>query len=224
MKDEDFISITINEGSVDLEKFPASKVNQLAKKLESSKATARHIRQVAGHPQAAQINLMYHQHTELPPGKNKKRKQRIKPRQSPHKDAEHPASGQFKRYFDPKLTHKYKDRCLKCGDSAYLEGFQCPAKKFQCKACHTFGHFTSLCFQKNQQKQAPYKSRKPKAHQLKAGALYMQDHSISGQSEDSSSDDSFCLQLKTQYTQAGVKHIPTHTHLIANHIIIETYT
>ena len=63
MKDEDFVSRTINEGSVDLDKFPASKVCQLAKKLESSKATARHIRQVAGDPQAAQINLMHHQHT-----------------------------------------------------------------------------------------------------------------------------------------------------------------
>ena len=47
MKDEDFVSRTINEGSVDLEKFPASKVHQLAKKLESSKAMARHIRHVA---------------------------------------------------------------------------------------------------------------------------------------------------------------------------------
>ena len=34
--DEDFISKTIHEGSVDLDKFPASKVYQLAKKYESS--------------------------------------------------------------------------------------------------------------------------------------------------------------------------------------------
>ena len=46
--DEEFVSKTINEGSVDLDKFPASKVCQLAKKYESSKATARHIKQVAG--------------------------------------------------------------------------------------------------------------------------------------------------------------------------------
>ena len=75
MKDEDFVFRTINEGSVDLDKFPASKVCQLVKKLEGSKATARHIRQVAGNPQAAQINLMHHQCTELPSGKNKKTKQ-----------------------------------------------------------------------------------------------------------------------------------------------------
>ena len=44
MRDENFVSRTINEGSIDLDKFPASKVCQLAKKMESSKATARHIR------------------------------------------------------------------------------------------------------------------------------------------------------------------------------------
>ena len=46
LKDEDFASKRINEGSVDLDKFPASRVHQLAKKMESSKATARHIKQV----------------------------------------------------------------------------------------------------------------------------------------------------------------------------------
>ena len=39
LHDEDFVSRTITEGSVDLEKFPASRVHQLAKKFESSKAT-----------------------------------------------------------------------------------------------------------------------------------------------------------------------------------------
>ena len=111
MKDEDFVSRTINDGSLDMDKFPASKVCQLAKKMESSKTTVRHIRQVASDPQAAQINLMHHQHTELPSGKNKERKQGVKPKQSHHKNAEHPPSGQYKRNFDPKLAHKYKDRC-----------------------------------------------------------------------------------------------------------------
>ena len=41
------MSKTINEGSVDMDKFPASKVCQLGKTYESSKATARHIKQVA---------------------------------------------------------------------------------------------------------------------------------------------------------------------------------
>ena len=46
LRDEDFISRTISDGSVDLEKFSASRVRQLAKKSESSKDTACHIKQV----------------------------------------------------------------------------------------------------------------------------------------------------------------------------------
>ena len=53
LRDEDFVSKTISDGGVDLEKFTASNVRLLAKKLESSKATACHIKQVAGDPQAA---------------------------------------------------------------------------------------------------------------------------------------------------------------------------
>ena len=58
MKDEDFNTKTINEGNVDIQKFPASKAHQLAKKMESSKATAKHIRQIAGDLPAAQVQLM----------------------------------------------------------------------------------------------------------------------------------------------------------------------
>ena len=68
MKDEDFVTKKINEGNVDLQKFPTSKVQQLAKKMESSKATAKHIRQVAGDLPVAQIQLMWHQCTQLPAG------------------------------------------------------------------------------------------------------------------------------------------------------------
>ena len=37
MWDEDFVMKTINEGNVDIQKFPASKVCQLAKKMEKLK-------------------------------------------------------------------------------------------------------------------------------------------------------------------------------------------
>ena len=50
LKDEEFISKTINEGSMALDKCPASRVCQLAKKMESSKSTARPIKHVAGDP------------------------------------------------------------------------------------------------------------------------------------------------------------------------------
>ena len=84
---EEFVSKTIIDGNVDLGKFTASRVRQLAKRMESSKDTAKHIKQVAGHPQAEQINLMRHQHTELSSGKHKKKKPFGKPRQPSHKIA-----------------------------------------------------------------------------------------------------------------------------------------
>ena len=77
MKDEDFVTKTINEGNVDIQKFPASKVCQLAKKMESSKATAKHIRQVAGDLPAAQVQLMQHQCTQLPTGNYPRRKMNL---------------------------------------------------------------------------------------------------------------------------------------------------
>ena len=53
LKDEEFVSNTINDISIDLEKFPASTVRQLAKKMEASKATSHHIKQVASDPQVS---------------------------------------------------------------------------------------------------------------------------------------------------------------------------
>ena len=142
---------------------------------------------------------MCHQCTESPSGKYK-RKPPVKQKQVQHKDAEQTQTSHFKKSFDYRLAHNNKDRCNKCGDSAHLEGFQCPAKKFQCKACHKFGHYTSLCFQKI--KKAPYKQRKPKVHQLKAWTIHVHD----SVAEEDSSDDSLCLQLKIQCAQANNKN------------------
>ena len=139
-------------------------MQQLAKKLEISKATACHIKQVAGDPQAVQINLLRHQCTELPACKYKKKRPLGKLKQTNHK---HQGSDSYKlqvqqkKRFDTKGAHMDRNRCYKCGDTVHLEGFQCPAKKYQCKACHKFGHFTSMCYQK---KHAYSKPRRPKAH------------------------------------------------------------
>ena len=46
--------------------------------------------------------------------------------------------------------------------------------------------------------------------------MYVCDNAICGQSEEFSSDDSFCLQLKVQCTQAAFKKVPTPSHLITN--------
>ena len=150
--EEEFDSKTISEGSVDLDKFPASKVHQLAKKYESSKATVRHIKQVAGEMQDTKIHLMRHQWTEPSNGKYKKWKPQAKQRPMQNKNPEQKHPSYHKKFFDPKNAHKQKDRCSKRGDSTHLEGFTCPAKRYRCKSCHKFGHFTSLCFMKGQQK------------------------------------------------------------------------
>ena len=62
----------------------------------------------------------------------------------------------------------------------------------------------------------PFKAKKPKAHQLQAGTLYVQDSALCGQSDESSSEGSFCLQLKIQCNQASNKNIPSPAHLTTN--------
>ena len=120
----------------------------------------------------------------------------MKPRPPSHKNDTSDRQSNYKKSFDAKNVYKNKERCQMCGDSNHIEGFQCPAKKFQCKSCHKCGHFTSLNYQK---KEASFKPRKPNAHMLQMGAVYTCDKSIHGHSEDcSSSDESFCLQVKIQ--------------------------
>ena len=47
--------------------------------------------------------------------------------------------------------------------------------------------------------------------------MYAKESAICGQSEDySSSKDSFCLQIKVQWTQANLQKIPRPAHLITN--------
>ena len=72
MTDNEFIAKNINEGNTDLAHYPAAKVQQMTKKLESSKATAKHIKQHTSSMQGTtQINILLHNHTSLPPKKEK---------------------------------------------------------------------------------------------------------------------------------------------------------
>ena len=192
-------------------------MGQLAKKLESSKATVYHIKQVAGDPQAVQINLMGHQHTELPSSKYKKKRTLWKPKQTNYKHQgsdSHKPQVQQKKKFDTKGAHNDRNRCSKCGDTVHLEGFQCPAKKYQCKACHKFGHFTSMCYQK---KHTYSKPRRPKVHQLQVGTVYACNSASYDHSDDNSAaNDSFCLQVKIKRNQMKEQRVPRPTHLITN--------
>ena len=104
------------------------------------------------------------------------------------------------------------NRYSKCGNTAHQEGFTCPAKKYQCKVCHKFGHFTSQCFQKKQYPQ--HRFRQPKAHQIQVDESY--NHLENYSSDDSSSEDSFCLQVRIRKHTKGMQKPPNTTHLITN--------
>ena len=142
----------------------------------------------------------------------KRKSKQVKQKQAHQKNGEQRPPNQYKKSFDPRLANKNKDRCRKCRDSAHHEGFQCPAKKYQCKVCHKFGYYTSLCFQKAQHKQSNYKHRKPTVHQLTVSTIH-----VHGSNEEAdSSDDSFCLQLKIQHMQAHHKKKQKAACLITN--------
>ena len=82
--------------------------------------------------------------------------------------------------------------------------------------CHKCGHFTSVCYQKNQQTSGTFIPRKPKAHELRAGALYTCQDADGTILEESSSDESFCLQMKVQTTQLTNLQLPKPAYLMTN--------
>ena len=78
------------------------------------------------------------------------------------------------------------------------------------------GHFSRLCYRKRDgyDKKRSLDSRSPKAHQLHIGSIYTQD-SICDQSEESSSDNPFCLQVQLKSSQVETR-IQVPQHIIAN--------
>ena len=108
---------------------------------------------------------------------------------------------EYKRRSDHE--HTRPDRCTKCGYSLHREGFRCLASKHQCKNCHKFGHFNSLCYKKRDKcdnNKRPFGS--PKAHQMKIRSVQTQDALSSQLEEYSTEEDSFCLQLQVPSPQA----------------------
>ena len=167
------MSKTINDSNIDLNKFPASKVRQLAKKMESSKAAAKHIKQVANKPQATQVHFMRHQCTELPLSKfQRKQNKSFKSRQAINKHCQEDKQRErmpqehIRKYSNHQANASHEkypndDRCHKCGDPKHIRGFQYSACKYQCSNCHKSGHFSSLCYKK--QEAYRKRPRSPKA-------------------------------------------------------------
>ena len=75
---------------------------------------------------------------------------------------------------DPSQRDTNQDRCNKCSDPPHVEGFRCPASRYQCKNYHKLGHFSSLCYKKNGY-EGSLEHRSPKAYQLKIGPAHAKD-------------------------------------------------
>ena len=141
LRDEDFVSRTISDGSIDFDKFPVSRVHELAKKLESSKATVRHIKQVSGEPQATQNQFTASPEDRATSTQVQKKKSHAKPRQGNSKllCRNDPHQGQKMKgnHFPPRSNRlppsNNHNRCSKCGNTAHQEGFRCPAKSISAR-------------------------------------------------------------------------------------------
>ena len=182
--------------------------------MESSKATAKHIRQVAGDLPAAQIHLMHHQHTELPTGNYNRQKKAMKQKLQNHRPTEQQMS---KKPFDLRKTDKQSDRCVRCGDTIHARGFQCPSEKnFSVKCVTNLDTSLQSVTRRTNKHQTSFKPRKPKAHQLQAGALYAHQDGDSNVSEESNTDELFCLQMKVQKTQLTNPQLPKPVYLMTN--------
>ena len=102
--------------------------------------------------------MVRHQRTEILPNKAKRKQfqnnrsrsknmrysNEANQQQAPYKKKEF----ENKKALNPRQILQSEDRCHKCGDSKHIEGFQCSAHKYQCRNCHKFSHFSSLCYKK----------------------------------------------------------------------------
>ena len=138
----------------------------MAKKLESSKATAKHIKKHTSTMQgAALINVLRHNCTSLSP-KKKKGSKKLNP--NPNKTTKPQQLQHQKQSNQQQPCERNPNQCTRCGDSPHAQGFNCLAKKYKCKHCTKIGHFTRMCFTKNAHPQPQhYHKGKPKqAHQI----------------------------------------------------------
>ena len=154
---------------------------------------------------------MQHQHTQLHAGNYPRRKLNLTTswKLQNCKTQEVPTAW--------KTSNMQSDKCNRCSNTPHAKGFQCPARKFQCKICHKFGHFTSVCYQKSQgyHPSSLTQSRKPKAQQLRVGALYTL-HDAESSEYESGPEDTFCLQMKIHRTCITHLEVPKPVYLMAN--------
>ena len=184
--------------------------------IESSQATAKHMKQVTRDSWALQVNLLRHQHTEIPPSKSKKKNKTSKFRQEANKFLMKNQESHKKIEEDLIMSIQDKMDVKNVVTPSIEKGFRYPASKHQCKICHKYGHFSTLCYKKREKYDNLKRSfGSPKAHQLKIGLVYTQDPLCSKSKDYSSEGDSFCLQLQVQSSQAETNCIAPQ-HLVTN--------
>ena len=98
------------------------------------------------------------------------------------------------------------------------------SSRHQCKHCSKTGHFSHLCFRKKQERKYKKNPRNPKAYQLQGGRYSTEDFLYKQEdTDDSESEDSFCLQMQIMILQADQESCDTQ-HLATNlHFNVKPY-
>ena len=131
-------------------------------KLESSKATAKHITRGAAPVKVNQvcgkwqhqysnkgkwesqdgINTTTQQHQQQE--EQNQGKQNYHPRQD---DTTPPRKKQMQNVYNTQQNRPRLDpsTCMKCSNTRHKPGFTCPTSQYQCKKCQKYGHFTPCC-------------------------------------------------------------------------------
>ena len=105
----------------------------MAKKLDSSQATAKYMKQVTKELHPTQINLLRHQRTELPQSKAQRRQNKFRHKPNFNRENHHQANYKpnefIRKKSNPTQILQNSERYHKCGDSQHIEGFRCSARK-----------------------------------------------------------------------------------------------
>ena len=215
---------TLNEGNVELSKFPASKVRQMAKKLESSQATVKHMKKVTRDPETVWVNLLRHQRTELPPSKAQRKqfkKNKSRPKNMGYSNDEHYQAYykkndyENKKKFNPRQSLQSEDRCHKCGDSKHIEGFWCSVRIYQCRNCHKFvisaAYVTKNKSHTRRNQDHPKHTNWPVVDYLHLKVLYLVTLAIAHLVKKNH----FCLQMKVKEKKPQ-SSVPAPKHFVTN--------
>ena len=136
--------------------------------MESSKATTKHSRQVAGDLPAAQIQLMQYQHTQLPARNYPRRKQTSTGKKTPqnHKS---PEIHTPQKPSDVQKLDVHSDKCTRCGYTLHPKGFQCPARKFNVRYVTNLAISLQYVIRKANSHQIPLRQENPRHRNFEWG-------------------------------------------------------